>query len=169
MGLHDSAAPRGKASALGRAIQETLFSESAKTRGRRMTGPISRNSEGRRKDKQCGKQYKADISPPAHPVSAREGRHTWSRSNYTPLNASVGTILREVSNSGLLRLPPRMRIPARKRNLNRYCHFHKERGHLTDECRYLKEEIEHAIQHGHLSRFIHVRTPGLGTQGTKEQ
>ena len=41
-----------------------------------------------------------------------------------------------------------------KRNKNKYCHFHKDHGHDTDECFDLKQQIENLIRQGKLRHFV---------------
>ena len=43
--------------------------------------------------------------------------------------------------------------PAR-RDDTKYCEFHKDHGHQTDDCIQLKKEIEYLIQRGHLDRYV---------------
>ena len=43
---------------------------------------------------------------------------------------------------------------SRKRDLKKYCRFHKDHGHYTDECRDLKEQIEELILRGKLQKFV---------------
>ena len=43
--------------------------------------------------------------------------------------------------------------PARRDN-TKYCEFHKDHGHRTDERIQLKKEIEYLIRRGHLSRYV---------------
>ena len=43
--------------------------------------------------------------------------------------------------------------PAR-RDDTKYCEFHKDHGHRTDDCIQLKNEIEYLIRRGHLSRYV---------------
>ena len=43
--------------------------------------------------------------------------------------------------------------PAKKDN-TRYCEFHRDYGHCTDDCIQLKKEIEYLIRRGYLRRFI---------------
>ena len=41
-----------------------------------------------------------------------------------------------------------------KRNRNKYCRFHRDHGHDTDECFDLKQQIENLIRQGKLRNFI---------------
>ena len=43
--------------------------------------------------------------------------------------------------------------PAR-RDDTKYCEFHKDHGHRTDDCIQLKKEIEYLIRHRHLNRYV---------------
>ena len=40
------------------------------------------------------------------------------------------------------------------RDNTKYCEFHRDYGHRTDDCIQLKREIEYLIRHGYLRRFI---------------
>ncbi|XP_077226391.1 uncharacterized protein LOC143859619 [Tasmannia lanceolata] len=41
-----------------------------------------------------------------------------------------------------------------KRDKSKYCRFHGDHGHDTDECRHLKEEIELLINRGYLRKYV---------------
>ena len=47
-----------------------------------------------------------------------------------------------------------MKLDPAIRDNTRYCEFHRDYGHLTDDCIQLKKEIEYLIQRGYLRRFI---------------
>ena len=47
-----------------------------------------------------------------------------------------------------------MRTDRAKRDITKYCEFHRDRGHRTDDCIQLKKEIEFLIRHGHLHRYV---------------
>ena len=72
----------------------------------------------------------------------------------TPLNAPISHILYEIEERHDFKWPPKMKPSNRPRDTMRYCRFHKEYGHNTDECRHLKHAIEELIQRGHLSEYI---------------
>ena len=47
-----------------------------------------------------------------------------------------------------------MKLDPARRDDTKYCEFHKDYGHQTDDCIRLKKEIEYLIQRGHLSRYV---------------
>ncbi|GJW08946.1 hypothetical protein Tco_1571369 [Tanacetum coccineum] len=47
-----------------------------------------------------------------------------------------------------------MTTPVEKRNANKFCEFHGEVGHNTDECMHLKKQIEEMIKAGKLSHLV---------------
>ncbi|GJY17707.1 reverse transcriptase domain-containing protein [Tanacetum coccineum] len=47
-----------------------------------------------------------------------------------------------------------MTTPVEKRNANKFCEFHGEVGHNTDECMHLRKQIEEMLKAGKLSHLI---------------
>ena len=47
-----------------------------------------------------------------------------------------------------------MRKGAFKKHKSKYCNYHKDHDHDTEECIHLKEKIEELICQGHLKNFI---------------
>ncbi|GJX65564.1 reverse transcriptase domain-containing protein [Tanacetum coccineum] len=47
-----------------------------------------------------------------------------------------------------------MTTPVEKRNASKFCKFHREVGHTTDECMHLKKQIEEMLKAGKLSHLI---------------
>ena len=47
-----------------------------------------------------------------------------------------------------------MRLNLTKRDNTRYCEFHRDHGHRTDDCIQLRKEIEYLIRRGYLRRYI---------------
>nr|GEW17772.1 reverse transcriptase domain-containing protein [Tanacetum cinerariifolium] len=50
--------------------------------------------------------------------------------------------------------PAPMVTPIEKRNSNKFCDFHNDKGHSTDECMQLKKQIEELVRAGKLSHLI---------------
>ncbi|GKD86735.1 hypothetical protein Tco_1357889 [Tanacetum coccineum] len=55
---------------------------------------------------------------------------------------------------GKFKAPPPMITPAEKRDPNKYCEFHVDTGHSTNECMQLRMQINEMIKSGKLSQFI---------------
>ena len=71
-----------------------------------------------------------------------------------PPTATVSQVLREVQHEKFLRWSSQMRSDPTKRNNTRYCEFHRDHGHRTDDCIQLRKEIEYLIRQGYLRRYI---------------
>ncbi|XP_050211416.1 uncharacterized protein LOC126661606 [Mercurialis annua] len=69
---------------------------------------------------------------------------------YTPLNTRRSNVLFWVKdNREKVRWPEKMNAATtNKSDNNKYCEFHRNNGHTTNECWHLKEEIEKLIERG---------------------
>ena len=74
--------------------------------------------------------------------------------NSPPLTASVSQGLREVQHERFLRWPSQMKSDPAKRDDTKYCEFHRDHGHRTDDCIQLRKGIEYLIRRGYLSRYV---------------
>ena len=83
-----------------------------------------------------------------------ELQQRYSPQQYTPLTTSMLQVLREVQHERFLRWPSQMKSNPTRRDDAKYCEFHKDHGHRTDDCIQLKKEIEYLIRRGHLSRYV---------------
>ncbi|KAL5547841.1 hypothetical protein UlMin_003072 [Ulmus minor] len=70
--------------------------------------------------------------------------------NQAPQNNQVP---RENEHLGIFTIPPNIRTPVNRCDNTKYCHYHRDIGHITEECRVLKEEIERLIQRDKISRL----------------
>ena len=86
-----------------------------------------------------------------------EGRRHYPSQRFTPLTASVSQVLHEVRNEQFLRWPTQMKSDPATRDNTKYCEFHRDYEHRTDNCIQLRREIEYLIQRGYLRRFISPR------------
>lgn len=71
---------------------------------------------------------------------------------YTPLTISQKDVLTQVEDKNILPKPP-MHVGSKK-DKSKYCWFHHDYGHDTEECFELKEENEAPIQRGQLRQFV---------------
>ncbi|GKA58105.1 reverse transcriptase domain-containing protein [Tanacetum coccineum] len=79
----------------------------------------------------------------------REGRGS---SRFTPLTRTPKEIL--AAEAGKFKPPPPMVTPMEKRSSNKFCDFHNDKGHSTDECIQLKKHIGELVRAGKLSHLI---------------
>ncbi|KAL5562739.1 hypothetical protein UlMin_032486 [Ulmus minor] len=71
---------------------------------------------------------------------------------------------------GIFNYPPGIRTPANKRDNTKYCRFHRDMGHTTEECRVLKDEVERLIQRGQLREYVRgANQQPLNLTGHKEK
>ncbi|KAL0440607.1 UNVERIFIED_CONTAM: hypothetical protein Slati_2543700 [Sesamum latifolium] len=74
---------------------------------------------------------------------------------YTPLNTSREEILVVAEEQGLVNQWPRkMKDNPKRLKSDKYCRFHRDRGHTAEECYHLKNEIEKLIQCGYLKEYV---------------
>ncbi|CAA0839390.1 Unknown protein, partial [Striga hermonthica] len=73
---------------------------------------------------------------------------------YTPLRATKNEVLMYIRDKDYVKWPTKMRTPANKRSRDKYCRFHRDHGHDTEDCETLKNEIEDLIRRGYLKKFV---------------
>nr|GEU49520.1 hypothetical protein [Tanacetum cinerariifolium] len=71
---------------------------------------------------------------------------------FTPLTRTPKEIL--ATEASKFQPPPPMVTPVEKRSSNKFCDFHNDKGHSTDECMQLKKQIEELVRAGKLSHLI---------------
>ncbi|GJR25869.1 hypothetical protein Tco_1102101 [Tanacetum coccineum] len=72
-----------------------------------------------------------------------------------------------VLDKGKFKAPPPMTTPVEKRNHAKFCEFHGEVGHNTDECMHLKKQIEEMLKAGKLSHLIKEQKQNNGKEQPK--
>nr|GEV91131.1 reverse transcriptase domain-containing protein [Tanacetum cinerariifolium] len=71
---------------------------------------------------------------------------------FTPLTRTPKEIF--AAKSGKFKPTSPMVTPVEKRSSNKFCEFHNDKGHSTDECVQLRKQIEKLVRAGKLSYFI---------------
>ncbi|KAL2224630.1 UNVERIFIED_CONTAM: hypothetical protein Sindi_2930100 [Sesamum indicum] len=84
----------------------------------------------------------------------RRGPYQPRYHRYTPLTTTRERVMAMVEKEGLLQWPSKMRDTPLKKNSNKYCRFHKDKGHNTENCYQLKDEIERLIRQGYFKHLI---------------
>ena len=66
----------------------------------------------------------------------------------------VDKILMQIKDEHYLKWPRPLHSSPHIRDKNKYCRFHKDHGHYTEDCRDLKEQITELIQKGKLQKYV---------------
>ncbi|KAL5542111.1 hypothetical protein UlMin_009821 [Ulmus minor] len=85
--------------------------------------------------------------------------------DYTPTTVPVATIYTENEHLGIFTIPPAIKTPVNRRDNTKYCRYHRDIGHITEECRVLKDEIERLIQRGQLRNYVRNENQQPGQEG----
>ncbi|RWW44105.1 hypothetical protein BHE74_00050168 [Ensete ventricosum] len=84
-----------------------------------------------------------------------------------PLNSTRTEIFLQIREKGLLKTHNPLSSRAEDRDCRRYCRFHRDYGHDTEECYDLKIQIEDLIHRGHLDQYIRKpHEPSLHPRGS---
>ncbi|PWA50478.1 retrotransposon gag domain-containing protein [Artemisia annua] len=92
-------------------------------------------------------------------------RSSTHKPTFTPLLKTPAEIYATSEGKSLLRPPPRMFAPAHRRDRTRYCEFHNDHGHDTNDCVDLRKEIETCIRNGRLSHLARGAKTHNNSQG----
>ena len=121
---------------------------SPKTQAHRDRSP-RRNRENRERSPKRRGNIRDRLGPPQP-----ELQQQYSPRQYTPLTTSGSQVLREVQHEKFLRWPSQIKSDPVKRDNTKYCEFHRDHRHRTDDCIQLRKEIEYLIRHGHLRCYV---------------
>ncbi|GJZ88912.1 hypothetical protein Tco_0660694 [Tanacetum coccineum] len=86
----------------------------------------------------------------------KKGHASWREHDQSKRNASERRTPKEIlaAKAGKFKPPPPMVTPVEKRSSNKFCDFHNDKGHGTDECMQLKKQIKELVREGKLSHLI---------------
>ena len=109
--------------------------------------PSRQNKDTKRKKHDVAKDSQQKKSrPKGNRVPSLAPKPFTSQFNsYTPLNTSREQILMQVEGRNLCWNARPMRAPVERRNMSKYCKFHKDKEHDTVECFQLRYQIEALI------------------------
>ena len=87
--------------------------------------------------------------------------------NFTPLTDTLENIFFATKDDVNYPTPPKMRVGNKMEKSGRFCRFHNQPGHDTNECRQLKEVIEQLLKENKLQQYVKRsrNAPALSTQG----
>nr|GEW85586.1 reverse transcriptase domain-containing protein [Tanacetum cinerariifolium] len=93
----------------------------------------------------------AFIRGEAAAASKKKGHVSWNPQDQSKRNSSDK---RSDFQASKFQPPPPMVTPTEKRSSNKFCDFHNDKGHNTDECMQMKKQIEELVRAGKLSHMI---------------
>lgn len=65
---------------------------------------------------------------------------------YTPLNSPMEQVLHQIQRDYPLKWPLPSRTSSNRKDQSKYCRFHQDHGHNTDDCINLKDQVETLIR-----------------------
>jgi len=86
--------------------------------------------------------------PDTCPREPRQPRFTI----YAPVTVARSRILDEALQADLIP-PPRKTTTPPNTDMTKYCRYHRNHGHTTEECKALQDKIEELVRAGHFRRF----------------
>nr|GEV54232.1 reverse transcriptase domain-containing protein [Tanacetum cinerariifolium] len=88
-------------------------------------------------------------------AASKKKRHvSWKAHDQSKRHTSDKRSDFRAAEASKFQLPPPMVTPVEKRSNNKFCDFHNDKGHSTDECMRLKKQIEELVRVGKLSYLI---------------
>ena len=135
------------------AQKEKSKGEKKRERSPRRRGDRDRSPRRDRENRKQSPKRRGNISDHLGPPQP-ELQQRYPPQQFTPLAASVSQVLHEVQHENFLRWPCQMKTNPAKRDSTKYCEFHRDHGHRTDDCIQLRKEIEYLIRRRHLRRFV---------------
>ena len=109
--------------------------------------------KGRKEDERRGQKRGR---PNRRTVEANRRRDNKSTRTvkFTPFVMLVDKILMRIKDEHYLKWPRPLHSSPHARDKNKYCRFHKDHGHYTEDCRDLKEQIEELIRKRKLQKYV---------------
>ncbi|GJT49198.1 reverse transcriptase domain-containing protein [Tanacetum coccineum] len=131
-----------------------------------LRGEVAASNRERKKSFPSWKQQEAGQKQNFKKGSFRNQQRTERKQDrFTLLTKTPKEIL--ALDKGKFKPPPPMTTPVEKRNASKFCEFHGEVGHTTDECMHLKRQIEEMLKAGKLSHLIKELKQNNGKDQTK--
>jgi hypothetical protein len=73
---------------------------------------------------------------------------------YTTFKEPIYRLLPLIKDKPYFEWPPKLPGDPAARETKPYCNYHRERGHLTENCRAYRYHLEHLVKNGHLKQYV---------------
>ncbi|GKV15754.1 hypothetical protein SLEP1_g26507 [Rubroshorea leprosula] len=134
-------------------IQAEEYALSGKATPSKEVRPPTWREEGQSKKRFKPVQNRGPLQPrtdrPPTVTQPMSKQITW-----TPFILPRSQILMQIKNKMELRRPLPMRSPPTTRDHSKYCDFHQDHGHTTEECQSLKSKLEGLARKGMLNEYV---------------
>ncbi|KAL0427479.1 UNVERIFIED_CONTAM: hypothetical protein Slati_2922700, partial [Sesamum latifolium] len=117
------------------------------------------------------KEIKEETPSKKPRVDLRERKPPFQKVNdvYTPLTVPITQAFMAIEEKGLITRPRSWRDTPQRPKSDKFCRFHNDYGHSTEECRHLKNKIERLIQNGYLQEYVYwEKARGTGPYQKKD-
>ena len=94
-----------------------------------------------------------DIEKPGDGIRKKDDRSPRTV-KFIPLIMPVDKILTQIKDNHYLKWPRPLHSSPNVCDKNKYCRFHKDHGHNTEDCRDLKEQVKELIRKGKLQKYM---------------
>ena len=122
-----------------------------------------------RKDDKCRGQKRERLDRRTTDANRQRGDKSTRTIKFTPLVMPVNKILMQIKDEHYLKWPRPLHSSPHIREKNKYCRFHKDHAHYTEDCRDLKEQIEELIRKGKLQKYVKKGEYSSFKGGSKNQ
>ena len=109
--------------------------------------------KGRKDDERRGQKRKRLDRRIIDVNRQKDDKGVWTI-KFTSLVMPVDKILMQIKDERYLKWPRPLHSSPNIRDKNKYCCFHKDHGHYTEDCWDLKEQIKELIQKGKLQKYV---------------
>ena len=109
--------------------------------------------KGRKEDERRGQKRDRPDRRPTDGNKRKDNKGT-RLVKFTLFVMPIDKILMQIEDEHYLKWPRPLHSSPHICNKNKYCRFHKNHGHYTEDCRDLKEQIEELIQKGKLQKYV---------------
>ena len=109
--------------------------------------------KGKKEDNCRGRKRKHPNHRPSDKNKRKDKRTPWTV-KFTLLVMLVDKILWQIKDEHYLKWPRQLHSSPHVCDKKKYCRFHKDHGHNTEDCQDLKEQIEELIQRGKLQKYV---------------
>ena len=126
------------------------------------------SGKGRKEDDRRGRKRECPNRQTSD-KSKRKDEKTPQTVKFTHLVMPVNKILVQIKYEHYLKWPRPLHSSPKVYAKKKYCQFHKDHGHFTEDCRDLKEQIEELIPKGKLNKFVKKGEPSRFRDDNKNQ